>query len=60
MSNLPEKENISAENIENNVADEFSTIFSNPTEHKRQAPEKKKNRLIIALASLLAVAWAIY
>ena len=55
MSNIPENEKLN--NTENNGGDEvFSTVFSDPTEHKRTAPEKKKSRLLIAIASVLAVA----
>ena len=55
MSNIPENEKIN--NTENSGGDEvFSTVFSDPTEHKRTAPEKKKNKLLIAIASILAVA----
>ena len=52
MNNLPENEN----KIIEDTAEEFSTVFSNPTEHKNTAPKPKKNRLVIALASILAVA----
>ncbi|MBR3908815.1 MAG: DUF4340 domain-containing protein, partial [Clostridia bacterium] len=50
MNNLPEKD-------ENLVADdEFSTVFSDPTEHRKTVVKDKKNRLKIGLSLLLAVA----
>lgn len=50
MNNLPEKD-------ENLVAnDEFSTVFSDPTEHRKIVVKDKKNRLKIGLSLLLAVA----
>ena len=52
MNNLPENEN----KIIEDTAEEISTVFSDPTAHKNTAPKPKKNRLIIALASILAVA----
>ncbi len=56
MSNIPENENFN--NLEETVEeDAFSTVFSNPTVHNRTAENKKrKKRLPIVIASLLAVA----
>lgn len=63
MSKIPEneklEEQISAqeENISAETSDEvFSTVFADPTAHKRTAPEKKKGYLLKALAGVLAVA----
>ncbi len=48
MNNLPENEKIEQEN--------FSTVFSNPQEHKNTAPKGKTKRTKIAIALCLAVA----
>ncbi len=53
MNNIPEKEPI--EGKEN--TEEFSTVFSDPTEHKKSADEvKKKRNWPKAVAALLAAA----
>ncbi len=49
MENLPNNDN----NIEN---EEFSTIFSDPTEHKEKTSVKKNTRFLKALSLLLVVA----
>ncbi|MBR6533410.1 MAG: DUF4340 domain-containing protein [Clostridia bacterium] len=49
MENLPENQN-------NTSTQEFSTVFSDPTEHKKVAKSKGSNRLKIALSLVLAVA----
>ncbi len=58
MTNLPENENLNEiPSAEISAEEELSTIFSNPTEHKKTADgSKKRRRLPIAIASLLAVA----
>lgn len=59
MSNFSENEKSELlEEVENTVQDdEFSTIFSDPTAHKKTADNlKKKKRLPIVIASFLAVA----
>lgn len=62
MSNIPENEKLEeqkndlSENTENQVEDEFSTIFSAPTEHKTVADGKKKKYLLKVIAGVLAVA----
>lgn len=58
MDNMPEKDNLNqpevGEAFEN---DEFSTVFSDPTEHRKTADNvKSKKRIPIVIASLLAVA----
>ena len=52
MSDFPEKETENTENTEN----EFSTVFSDPTEHKSAHKTQKRKRLPVIIASLLAVA----
>ena len=54
MNNIPENEIKEIKEAENTV-DELSTVFSDPTVH-REAPKKKKHRLLVAIASILAVA----
>lgn len=54
MNNIPENEIKEIKEPENTV-DELSTVFSDPTIH-REAPKKKKRRLLVAIASVLAVA----
>ncbi len=59
MTDFPENENLTSQN-ENEASlqeqnDEFS-IFANPVEHKKKATAKKRKRLPIVLASVLAVA----
>lgn len=55
MSNLPENENLN--NIkEQGAAEEFSTVFSAPAEHKKQASDKTKKRWPKVVAAVLAVA----
>ncbi len=49
MNNLPENENIAE-------TEEFSTVFSAPTQHKEVAKQPKNKRFKIALALFLAVA----
>jgi hypothetical protein len=49
MNNLPENENNTVE------SEEFSTVFSAPSEHKQQTPKNKKSRLKRALALILAL-----
>ncbi len=49
MTNLPENEN-------NAQVDEFSTVFSNPTEHKKSSTVKKGKRTKIVISLVLAVA----
>jgi len=60
MSNIPENENLNQtepKTEETFVDDEFSTVFSNPAEHRKTADKvKNKKRLPIVIASLLAVA----
>lgn len=58
MSNFPENEKteiIEAQVNQENTVEEFSTVFSDPTIHK-DVPQKKKHRLLAAIASILAVA----
>ncbi len=55
MSNFDENQNI--ENIEE--AEEFSTVFSNPTEHKKTVENQKnanKKRITMIISGVLAVA----
>ncbi len=52
MSNFPENEKTE---LNGNTAEEFSTVFSDPAVH-RDIPQKKKRRLLAAIASILAVA----
>ena len=61
MSNIPENTEQQLENAEANASEqEFSTVFSDPTEHKKtSATPKKKKRLPVAIASVLAVAMLI-
>ena len=55
MSNLPENENLN--NVtEQTEAQEFSTVFSAPAEHKKKASDKTKKRWPKAVAAVLAVA----
>ncbi len=54
MSNLPENENLN--NITETEAEELSTVFSAPAEHKKQANNKGKKRWPKAVAAALAVA----
>jgi len=57
MADFPEKENLTNPETDSTVTDDFSTVFSNPVEHSKKAENaKKKKRLPIVLASLLAVA----
>lgn len=58
MTNLPENENLNdIPSAETPAEEELSTVFSDPTEHKKTAKEnKKRKRWPIAVASLLAVA----
>ena len=59
MTNFPENENLNNEisSAEISADEEFSTIFSDPTEHKKKGKENKtRKRWPIAVASLLAVA----
>ena len=50
MSNMPENEQL-------NETEEMSTVFSNPTAHKKAATDKKKvNRIYIIISVVLAVA----
>lgn len=49
MENLPENQN-------NAPIEEFSTVFSDPTEHKKVAKSKGSSRLKIAVSLVLAVA----
>lgn len=59
MTNFPQNENLNNEipSAEIPAEEEFSTIFSDPTEHKKKAKENKtRKRWPIAVASLLAVA----
>ncbi len=60
MNNFPENENLETSenaNIEESMQDDFSTVFSNPTEHKKSAEDFKKKRLLPKIiASFLAVA----
>ncbi len=59
MTNIPENENLNtAENTEEILKEDgFSTVFSNPAEHKKTAEDFKKKRLLPKiLASFLAVA----
>ena len=58
MTNFPENENLNENTLaELSAEEEFSTIFSDPTEHRKKAKEnKKRKRWPIAVASLLAVA----
>lgn len=58
MTNLPENENLNdIPSAEISAEEEFSTIFSNPTEHKKKATDgKKRRRLPVVIASVLAVA----
>ena len=47
MSNMPENEQL-------NETEEMSTVFSNPTAHKKSATDKKKvNRIYIILSVIL-------
>ena len=58
MNNYPENDNkdiSESQAVEENVDEVFSTVFSNPTVH-RDIPQKKKHRLLAAIASVLAVA----
>jgi len=58
MNNTPENENIEISEkdlIEENKDEVFSTIFSDPLEHKK-APKRKKHRLLVVVASVLSVA----
>ena len=48
-NNIPENQN-------NEQVEEFSTVFSNPTEHKKVSTAKKGKRLKIVISSILAVA----
>ena len=60
MANIPENENLNQTPTETEEAfadDEFSTVFSNPTEHRKTADKvKNKKRLPIFIAALLVVA----
>ena len=60
MSNIPEKDNLNINEPETEEAfadDEFSTVFSNPTEHRKTADKvRTKKQLPIVIASVLAVA----
>lgn len=60
MSDFPEKDNINeAEQAipESNInEEEFSSVFADPTEHKKKAVKQKKSRLPAIIASVLAVA----
>lgn len=57
MSNFSEKEKSELLNEVENSPEEFSTIFSDPTAHKKTAENtKSKKRLTIVIASFLAVA----
>lgn len=60
MNNIPENEKINelgTEITESSSEEELSTVFSDPTEHKKKAEDsKKKKRLPIVIASVLAVA----
>lgn len=49
MNNLPDNQN-------NAPVEEFSTVFSDPTEHKKVEKSKGSNRLKIAVSLVLAVA----
>ncbi|MBR4116786.1 MAG: DUF4340 domain-containing protein [Clostridia bacterium] len=49
MTNLPENEN-------QQPIDEFSTVFSDPTEHKKTANTNKGKRLKVVISLVLAVA----
>lgn len=52
MNNTPENEN-----LKNNESEEFSTIFSNPTEHKKKTVKTNKGkRLAIVISAFLVVA----
>ena len=52
MSDFPEQEKTNLQNEE-----EFSTIFSDPTAHKKTAEDVKKKKLLpIIIAAFLAVA----
>ncbi len=55
---IPENEKINGQEKETeNTAEEFSTVFSDPSAHDRtESPKKKKKRLMAAIASVLAVA----
>ncbi len=55
MSDFPEKENLTEETPLNNE-EEFSTVFSDPTEHKKTKVKEKKKLLPKIIASVLAVA----
>lgn len=55
MSNFPENEKKEINEAEENMAEEFSTVFSDPATH-RDIPQKKKRRLLAVIASVLAVA----
>ena len=57
MSDFPEKEN--TENVaepELDAAQETSTVFSDPAEHKKTASGQKKKLLPAVIAAVLAVA----
>ena len=58
MNNIPENEKKElTEEVADASSEEFSTIFSDPTAHKKTAENvKKKKRLPIIIASFLAVA----
>lgn len=54
MNDFAENEKIEITDTEGNMGD-FSTVFSDPEEH-RDVPQKKKRRLLAAIASVLSVA----
>lgn len=62
MSDFSEKENLNEElngstaETEENAADEFSTVFSDPTEHRKASANQKKKRWPAVIAAFLAVA----
>ena len=60
MSDFPENENMNQENLqEENVPapqEENSTVFSDPTEHKKATVRQKKKLLPVIISALLAVA----
>lgn len=57
MDNIPENKIETTEPLVENTTEEFSTVFSNPTEHTKKAENVKKKKLLPKIiASLLAVA----
>ena len=60
MNNIPENENLNISNeaiTEEALQDDFSTVFSNPTEHKKSAADFKKKRFLPkVIACFLVVA----